>query len=168
MARYDVLFEYFRQCPYLSQLMSIAAEAEKGNTVILPQGASPVVQYNDRLDVTGGYECQVIPYPSIYEDFQINCYEWYDVKDNNPPRYNENVLTYEQVCGVCDWVNEQNSLKNFPNIGEQIISIECNPFVPQVRYVDPDNNTIGYFITVRIRYVNHLRKREDIEYEYQN
>lgn len=165
MARYDVLFEYFRQCPYLSRLKSIAAGAEKGNTVILPQGASPAVQYNDRLDVTGVYECQVIPYPSIYEDFQINCYEWYDVKDNNPPRNNENVLTYEEVCGVCDWINEQNTLKNFPNIGEQIISIECNPFVPQVRYVDPDNNTIGYFITVRIRYVNHLRRREDIEYE---
>lgn len=166
MAKYDELFEYFRQCPYLAQLLSIAAQAEKGNTVILPQGASPTVQYNDVLDVTGQYECQVSPYPSIYEDFQINCYEWYDVKDNNPPQYNENVLTYEQVCGVCEWVNNQNTLKNFPNIGEQVVSIECNPFVPQIRYVDEETNTVCYFITVRIRYVNHLRKNEVIEYGY--
>ena len=168
MARYDELFEYFRQCPYLAQLLSIAAQAEKGNTVILPQGASPTVQYNDVLDVTGQYECQVSPYPSIYEDFQINCYEWYDVKDNNPPQYNENVLTYEQVCGVCEWVNNQNTLKNFPHIGEQVVSIECNPFVPQIRYVDEETNTVCYFITVRIRYVNRLRQSEAIEYGYQN
>ena len=44
MDKYAVLFEYFRQCPYLKNLMSIASESNKGNTVILPQGASPAVQ----------------------------------------------------------------------------------------------------------------------------
>ena len=39
--KYSILFNYFRQCPYLKNLMSIAAESNKGNTVILPQGASP-------------------------------------------------------------------------------------------------------------------------------
>nr|DAG65983.1 MAG TPA: Minor capsid protein from bacteriophage [Caudoviricetes sp.] len=162
--KYGILFEYFRKCPYLSNLMSIASDTNRGNTVILPQGASPVVQYQEGFNVNDGYECEIVPYPSVYEDFQINCYEWYDVKDANPPKFNENVLTYEEVCGVCDWVKEQNDKNNFPEIGEKIVSIECNPFVPQIRYVDPDTNTVGYFITVRLRYVN-CTQRKYVEYE---
>ena len=108
MTKYAKLFEYFRKCPYLKNLMSIATDSDRGKTVILPQGASPVVQYQEAVDVNGGYECVIEPYPSIYEDFQINCFELYDAKDNSPPQFNENVLTYEDVCGVCDWVKEQN------------------------------------------------------------
>ena len=144
--------------------MSIASDTNRGNTVILPQGASAVVQYQEKFDTLGFYECVIEPYPSVYEDFQINCYEFYDVKDTNPPKINENVLTYEEVCAVCDWVKEQNEKNNFPEIDEKIISIECNPFVPQIRYVDPDTNTVGYFITVRIRYVNRAQ-RKSVEYE---
>ena len=113
MAKYANLFNYFRQCPYLENLMSIAAESEQGNTVILPQGASPAVTYEDEsFDTLGNYSCQIIPYPSVYEDFQINCYEWYDVNDNNPPQFNGNVLTYEDVCGVCKWIEEQDQKEN--------------------------------------------------------
>jgi hypothetical protein len=165
MSKYAKLFEYFRQCPYLSKLLSIAGESERGNTIILPQGASPSVQYQEQFDVNGYYQCIIEPYPSVYEDFQINCYEWYDVNDTNPPQFNENVLTYQEVVGVCDWVKAQNEANNFPDIGEMIISIECNPFVPQIRYVDPDTNTVGYFITVRLRYVNRT-PRKTVEYEF--
>ena len=165
MDKYAVLFDYFRQCPYLSKLMSIAGESEKGTTVILPQGASPAVQYQEKFDVNGFYECIIEPYPSVYEDFQINCYEWYDTNDDSPPKLNENVLTYQEVCGVCDWIKKQNEADNFPDIGELIVSIECNPFVPQIRYVDPETNTVGYFITVRLRYVNRT-PRKTVEYEY--
>lgn len=167
MDRYAILFEYFRQCPYLKNLMSIASEANKGNTVILPQGASPAVQYNESVDTLGDYQCVIEPYPSVYEDFQINCYEWYDVNDNNPPSLNENVLTYQDVVNVCNWIKAQNEANNFPDIGEMIVSIECNPFVPQIRYVDTDTNTVGYFITVRLRYVNRI-PRKTVEYEYSN
>lgn len=165
MDKYAVLFDYFRQCPYLERLMSIAGESEQGNTVILPQGASPVVQYQENFDVNGNYNCVIEPYPSIYEDFQINCYEWYDTKDDSPPFANENLLTYQEVCGVCDWVKEQNEANNFPEIGEKIVSIECNPFVPQIRYVDQNNNIVGYYITVRLRYVNRT-PRKSVEYEF--
>ena len=163
MDKYAALFEYFRKCPYLKNLMSIAGGSEQGNTVILPQGASPAVQYQEQFNVNGGYECIIEPYPSVYEDFQVNCYEWYDAKDTNPPKFNENVLTYQDVCRGCDWIEAQNEAENFPEIGEKIVSIECNPFVPQIRYVDPDTNTVGYFITVRIRYVNR-KQRKLVEY----
>ena len=165
MDKYAVLFNYFRECPYLKNLMSIASLQAEGNTVILPQGASPIVQYQEKFDVNGYYECTIEPYPSVYEDFQINCYRYYDVNDTNPPLHNGNILTYEEVVGVCDWVKAQNEANNFPDIGEMVVSIETNPFVPQVRYVDEKNNIVCYFITVRLRYVNRT-PRKTVEYEF--
>lgn len=162
--KYVRLFEYFRQCPELSDLWSIAATEDRGVRVILPQGASPTHQYQESIDTLGNYSCVIEPYPSVYEDFQINCYEWYDVNDDSAPMRNENVLTLEQVTSICDWIKEQNDIGNFPEIGERIISIECNPFVPQIRYVNPEENTVGYFITIRLRYVN-TEPRKTVEYE---
>ncbi len=163
MSKYAKIFEYFRQCPELADLWSIAATEDIGKRVILPQGASPAVQYREFIDSTGGYNCEIVPYPSVYEDFQINCYEWYDVKDGSAPAHNENVLSLEAVQSICEWVKEQNDKNNFPDIDEKIVSIECNPFVPQIRYVNPEENTVGYFITVRLRYVNRAQ-RKTVEY----
>lgn len=163
MIRYTDLFEYFRQCPYLSNLKSIAGDSNIGSSVILPNGSSEVVEHVERVDNLGNYCDDIVPFPSVYQDFQINCYEYYDVKDTNPPQYNSNVLTLEEVQGICEWVEEQDNNNNFPNVGEQIVSIECFPFVPQIQFVDPDTNTVGYFITVRIRYVNK-KQRKYIEY----
>lgn len=164
MSKYAKIFEYFRQCPELADLWSIAATEDIGKRVILPQGASPAVQYQEFVDNLGGYNCEIVPYPSVYEDFQINCYEWYDVKDGSAPVHNENVLSLEAVQSICDWVSVQNDAGMFPDIGEKIVSIECNPFVPQIRYVNPEENTVGYFITVRLRYVNRAQ-RKTVEYE---
>ena len=135
--------------------------------VILPQGASPTHQYQESIDTLGDYHCEIVPYPSVYEDFQINCYEWYDVNDDSAPTRNENVLTLEQVTSICEWVKAQNDIGNFPDINEKIVSIECNPFVPQIRYVNPEENTVGYFITVRLRYVNKAQ-RKTVEYEFED
>ena len=164
MNKYATLFEYFRQCPLLENLWSIAGTENRGVRVILPQGASPTHQYHESVDTLGNYQCEIVPYSSVYEDFQINCYEWYDVNDDSAPTKNENVLTLEEVTSICDWVKEQNDIGNFPDINEKIVSIECNPFVPQIRYVNPDENTVGYFITVRLRYVNRAQ-RKPVEYE---
>lgn len=163
--KYSKIFEYFRQCPELANLWSIAATEDRGVRVILPQGASPVVQYQETTDTLGNYECVIEPYPSIYEDFQINCYEWYDVNDDSAPTRNENVLTLEQVTSICDWIKAQNDIGNFPDIDEKIISLEALPFIPQIRYINPEENTVGYFITVRLRYVNRT-PRKTVEYEF--
>lgn len=164
MSKYAKLFEYFRRCPELADLWSIAATEDIGKRVILPQGASSTVQYDEKIDTMGNYNCEIIPYPSIYEDFQINCYEWYDVKDGSAPEKNENVLSLEAVESICEWIAEQNDKKNFPDIGEKIVAIECIPFVPQIRYVNQQENTVGYFITVRLRYVNRA-ERKWVKYE---
>ena len=155
--KYAKIFEYFRKCPELEKLWSIAASEERGVRVIIPQGASPVVQYQEKSDSLGNYECEVVPYPSIYEDFQINCYEWYDSGDSGAPSVNENVLTLEQVNNICEWIKQQNENGDFPEIGERVVSVECEPFIPQIRYVNAEENTVGYFITVRLRYVNRAK-----------
>ena len=164
MNKYAKIFEYFRQCPELQRIWSIAATEEDKIRVVLPQGASPTHQYQEQIDQYGNYQCEIVPYPSVYEDFQINCYQAYDPKDSAAPFDNYNVLQLEEVESVCKWVAEQNEIKNFPEIGEKIISIECNPFVPQIRYVNDTEKIICYFITVRIRYVNRT-KRKSVEYE---
>ena len=154
-----------RQCPKLADLWSIAATEKQGVRVILPQGASQAFQYQEGFDTTGNYLCEIIPHPSIYEDYQINCYQVYDAKDNSAPQDNINVLSIDEVQAICDWVTEQNELRNLPNIsGKQVVSIECNPGVPQIRYVNAQENLVAYFITVRIRYVSTV-KRKTIEYE---
>ena len=158
------LFNFLRQCPQLKDLLSIGGTEEIGVNVILPLGASSAVQYNENMDVLGNYEGEVIPIPSVYEDFQINCYEFYDTNDVGSPMTNINVLTYDEVRAVCDWIIEQDEKQNFPQIGRNVISIECTPFVPQIRYVNEQENIIAYFITLRIRYVNPRRHRA-VEYE---
>ncbi len=162
------LFEYFRQCPKLKNLWSIGATEEAGVSVILPHGASPAAQYEDEIDINGDYHCERIPYPSVYEDYQINCYQVLDTMDGSEPKDNLNVLSYNEVQSVCKWIQEQDELENYPDIGEEIVSIECNPFIPQVRYVNTQENIIAYFLTIRIRYVNKQKRKpieRHIEYE---
>ena len=160
MSKYTEIFGYMRTCPVLNKLWSIGATENIDTAVILPQGASPVVQYQEQLDVLGNYEAIIEPYPSVYEDYQINCFKLYDVNDSSSPSGNINVMSLDEVQAICDWVTEQNETGNLPKItGRQVISIECNPFVPQIRYVNEQENIIAYFITVRIRYVNPTRRK---------
>lgn len=160
MSRYAELFEFMRQCPTLSQLWSIGTTENVDTAVILPQGASPAVQYQEQIDVLGNYEANIIPYPSVYEDYQINCFKFYDAKDDSEPKVNINVISLDEVQEVCDWVAEQNEIGNLPNItGRKVISIECVPFVPQIRYTNEQENIIAYFITIRVRYVNTIKRK---------
>lgn len=165
MSKYTEIFEFMRKCPQLANLWSIGATEKAGVNVILPQGASPAVQYQEQFDTLGNYECEIIPYPSVYEDFQINCFRFYDSGDSSAPGDNINVMSLDEVRAVCEWVFEQNENGNLPRISsEKVVSIECNPFVPQIRAVNSQENMIAYFITVRIRYVNKAQ-RKSIVYE---
>lgn len=163
MNKYAQIFEYLRQCPEMQNLWSIAATEDVGVRVVLPIGTSQSVQYRDFIDSAGNYNCECIPYPSVYDDFQVNCYEWYDVKDSSSPSNNENVLSIDNVLKVCEWIEEQNDLGNFPDINEKVVSIECISD-PQIRYINEEENTIAYFITIRIRYVNK-KQRKFVYYE---
>ncbi len=154
------IFEFMRTCPQLQNLFSIGGKEEIGNNIILPQGSSQAYRINERNDVLDGYEADIQPLPSVYEDYQINCFQIYDGNDKTQPNGNMNVLSYEECAKVCDWVQAQDESGNLPTItNENVINIECLPFVPQIRYLDPQKNIICYFITVRIRYVNRRKGR---------
>lgn len=165
MLKYAKLVEYFRKCPKLNQLQSIASGITVGNTVILPNGSSNRVQQRGSIDTIDVYEHTVDPYLTVYQDYQINCYEFYDVKDTNPPQYNSNVLTLDEVNEVCEWIDKNDDNCIFPDAGETIVAMECIPFTPQVQYIDASENVIGYYITVRIHYINRKKKRV-VEYDY--
>lgn len=165
MLKYAKIVEYFRKCPKLNELQSIASGITVGNTVILPSGSSTKVKQSGKIDTLEIYEHTVDPYLTVYEDYQINCYEFYDVKDTNPPQFNANVLTLEQVEEVCEWIDKNDDDCVFPEAGETVVAMECIPFTPQIQYIDDSDNIIGYYITVRIYYLNRKKKRV-VEYEY--
>lgn len=164
MLKYSKIVEYFRQCPKLNQLQSIASGITVGNTVILPNGSSTVARQDGSVDTIGVYTHTVDPYLTIYQDYQINCYEYYDVKDTNPPQFNANVLTLEEVEEVCEWIDKNDDDCIFPDAGETVVAMECIPLTPQVQYIDASDNIIGYYITVRIQYINRKKKRV-VEYD---
>ena len=74
--------------------------------------------------------------------------------------FNNQNINFEDVEKVIDWVTEQDDCENFPLIsGKEIVAVECFPFIPQVRGVDPDTGLICYYITLRITYVNPSKSR---------
>ena len=159
MSKYDEIFDYLSQCPQLSSLWGIYAEEINGANVILPQGTSSRRTMTDFIDNTGCYNADIRPLPSVYEDYHINCY-----RDVAPNENALNALTLDDVQAICDWIVEQDETGNLPNItGKQVVSIEPNPFTPQIRGIDPEKGTICYFITVRITYVNTALPRS-VEY----
>lgn len=160
MLNYAKLFEWFRGCPELSELLTVAATENEGVNVIFPLGASEVRRINEYTNVNNEYVCEIIPYESVYEEFQINCYRAYDVRDETAPAQNVNVLTLSEVSRVCEWIKNKDEREEFPDADEQIVSMECVPFVPQIQYINPEEGTVGYFVTVRVRYVNRAKKRE--------
>ena len=160
MKKYSEIFSFMRKCPQMEELWSIAATEEDGVNVVLPQGSSDAVQYNAGFDITGNFNCDIVPYPNIYEDYQINCYRVYDSNDKSAPESNINVIAIEGVQEIIEWINEQNLKGVFPKIGgKTVFAVECRPFVPQIRYVNPQNNTVAYFITIRIHYINDMPSR---------
>jgi hypothetical protein len=110
---------------------------------------------NDRLGVDGYYEAEIVPLPSVYEEYQINCYR--TIVENN----NEfNALNFEGVEDVVEWITEQDENGNFPQIdNKKIIAVESFPFIPQIRGVDPDTGLVCYYITLRITYINNAKGR---------
>ena len=138
---------------------SIYAEERNGANVILPQGTSSRRTISEYVDTTGCYNADIRPLPSVYEDYHINRY-----REVSPNENALNALTLDDVQAICDWIVEQDETGNLPNItGKQVVSIEPNPFIPQIRGIDPDKGTICYFITVRITYVNTALSRS-VEY----
>lgn len=156
MSKITVLFNYMRQCPQLNNLWSIVGEADEGAQIIFPRGSSPIyAATSEGFDIMDNYTGQLTPYPSIFEDFQINMVQRADPNDDRTDSDNINVLSYQEVEDVCNWVLTQNANRNLPHIhGLTVLSIEPTGTAPVVWSVDEGEQLIVYAITVRLRYIN--------------
>ena len=166
MSKVTDLFDYMRQCPEVTDLWGFASEGEIGTQLIFSRGSSPIYSMqNEQIDVIGNYSGTAVPYPSIFEDFQMNMYKPYDPRDNSYGEDNVNVLSYQECENVCNWLLEQNNKRNLPKInGLKVITIEPTGTTPTF-WNRPEEEPIAvYAITVRLRYVNP-NKRIGVEYE---
>ena len=156
MSKISSLFNFLRQCPQLNNLWSIVGEADEGAQIIFPRGSSPIYAVTDEyFDNLGAYNGTLEPYPSIYEDFQIDMVQKTDPNDDREDENNVNVMEYDEVEAVCNWILQQNSIRNLPDFGGlKVLSIEPTGTAPVVWSVDEGEQLVVYAITVRVRYVN--------------
>lgn len=143
----------------MDNLFSITAEGKGGDNLITPFSSSDRASLLERKDVCGVYEATIAPSLSVYEEYQIDCFRL-----AYPNEDDFNIMSYDDVKLVCQWIESQNITKNFPDIGERVVRVEPKPFLPSVRFMDIDANLVGYYFTLRITYVNDMQ-RQDIEYE---
>lgn len=162
---YIKIVEYLRECPQIQKVLPVAGEQKWYNDVVLPVGGSSTANISGRFDTLGGYEAKITPISSIYNDYQINCYRPYDVKDTSQPSLNENALTYEEVQEIFTWVAEQDNNQHFPDVSEKVISVECTAVQPYIRTVDEEENIMCYAVTFRVWFVNEIRKPRMMYYE---
>lgn len=155
MSKTKAITDWLMQCPELSALWNISAEASDGANILIPSGTSERRSISDKLDVLGWYEADIRPLPSVYEEFQVNCYKGFAENNND-----YNVMNFEDVENAIEWVQKQDEAQNFPQFdGKQIVSVDVFPFQPQIRGVSVDSNLVCYYFTLRIRYVNTAKGR---------
>lgn len=162
---YTKIVEYLRKCPQISEILPVAGEQTAYTDVVVPVGGSATANISAKIDTLGGYMGEVVPIPTIYKDFQINCYRPYDINNNNPPKFNGNALTLENVDEIFDWVAKQDNDTNFPDVEEKVVSVECTAVQPYIRGTDESDNVLCYVITFRVWYVNEVRQRRVVYYE---
>lgn len=162
MSRFAEIAEYLRKCPQLADMASVAADVGMDVSVVIPNGGSGKREYSDKIDIYGNYECDIVPYPSFYEDYRIQCYKYYDTNDTSKPTGNVNVEVLDEVQAVCDWIEKQDEDGNLPEVtGRKVVSIEALPNSPELIGVNTDAvpALIAYYINIRIRYVNRSEGR---------
>lgn len=168
MSKITDLFDFMIECPELSGLWLITAEADRGTRVIFNRGSSSVYNMqNEMIDVLGGYSGLLMPYPSVYEEFQINMYQPADPRDSNTGENNINALSYQETENVCTWLFNQNApdkitgKRNLPKFGdEKVIAIIPTGTTSTIWGYDENKQIIIYAITARVYYVNTQPKIE--------
>lgn len=147
--------------------MPIAGRQSFYTDIILPVGGSSTASIKGSIDSVGCYEGEIVPIPTIYKDYQINCYRPYDINDTSPPVYNENALTMEEIDGIFSWVASKDNNMDFPDVSEKVVSVECTSVQPYIRAVDEREKIMCFAVTFRVWYVNEVRKRREVYHELQ-
>lgn len=155
MSKYQAIFDWLKTCPvFIDRLYFGSAEENDGDNVILPFGTSARSNLDDYIDAQGLYCGDITPLPSVYEEYQVQCYRYIGAEQNE-----FNIMTLDDVQSVCDWIIEQDELGNFPEIGKRVISVEPLPFIPQAAGRDLETGLWKWFFTLRITYQNTAKGR---------
>lgn len=162
---YTKIVEYLRQCPQIAKLLPVGGNQDDYVDIIMPLGGSSTASIGGKIDTLGNFDGGVYPNPVVYNDYQINCYRYYDVNDNNPPEYNSNALTLEEIDEIFSWIEKQDNNENFPDVSEKIVSVECTTTQSRIQGVNASENLICYPVVIRIWYVNNRRVKRMVYYE---
>lgn len=156
MSKYQEILDWLKTCPVFAERLYFAsAEENDGDNVVIPFGTSARVALNDYWDTNGYYCGSITPLPSVYEEYQVQCFRYIGAEENQL-----NILTLDEVQYVCDWIIEQDEKRNFPRItGKRIISVEPFPFNPQAAGRDVETGLWKYIFTLRITYQNTAKGR---------
>ena len=162
MSKITDLYDYFLTFPQLKKLLPITSDAERGKDIFFPRGSSPIYAVTDEnIDVLGNYNSNMTPYPSMYEDWQMNLYRAIDTNDETQDETNINLSYYDDVESVCNEILARNSQKDFPKYsGEKVFSILPTGSMPVIWGSDMSKELITYAITIRVYYVNPQPKIE--------
>lgn len=156
MSKYQEIFNWLKTCPtFADRLYFGSAEENDGDNVVLPFGTSARRNLNDYYDTQGLYCGNIIPLPSVYEEYQVQCFRYIGAEQND-----FNIMTLDDVQAVCDWIIEQDEQGNFPEItGKRVISVEPFPFNPQAAGRDVETGLWKWYFTLRITYQNTAKGR---------
>ena len=162
MSKITDLYDYFLTFPRLKKLLPITSDAERGKDIFFPRGSSPIYAVTDEnIDVLGNYNSNMRPYPSMYDDWQINLYRGIDINDETQDETNINIYHYEDVESICNELFARNSKKHFPRYsGEKVFSIFPTGSMPIIWGSDMSKEMITYAITIRVYYVNPHKQIE--------
>ena len=166
MSKITDLYDYFLNCPQCQDLLPITGEATRGKEIFFPRGSSPIyATQNENLDVLGNYNSTFSPYPSLYEDWQMNLYRYADPNDETQDKTNINIENYEDVEKICNWILQNNTNRYLPKYnGEKVVAIVPTGTMPNIWDADETKQMITYVITIRVYFVNP-NPRIEVEYE---
>ena len=153
----QAMINYLLTCPAIKSnpLFFNFAETKDNNKqiVVNPSDTRTNVQYIDG-SVLKRDTFTLIDYKSVvYQSLP---------KVDNPSQYpNENVDDFLDVQSIINWIDEQNTLSNFPDFGESCIidSIEALSNKPTLNGVDTSTkpNTAKYSISIRVTYLDNSK-----------
>lgn len=151
MSKYQEIFDWLKTCPtFADKLYFGSAEENDGDNVILPFSTSARRTLNDYFDTQGYYCGDLVPLPSVYEEYQVQCFRYIGAEQND-----FNIMTLDEVQEVCDWIIEQDEKGNFPNINDTyVVAVEPFPFNPQAAGRDVETGLWKWYFTLRITYIN--------------
>lgn len=156
MSKYREIFDWLKTCPtFYSRLSFASADMNDGDNVVLPFGTSARRSLDDFIDTDGYYNGEIKPLPSVYEEYQVQCFRYI-----NPEQDDLNIMTLDEVQAVCDWVCEQDEIGNFPDItGKKVVAVEPFPFNPQTVGRDTETGLWKWVFTLRVTYQNTAKGR---------